>query len=254
MNLPEQFSLKDKVAIVTGSSAGIGKAIAYALGTAGAHVVVSSRKNESVEQVVSEFKEEGISASGVAAHVGKEEDLERLVHETTTKYKRLDVIVNNAAANPEFGPMLNSSKESFTKIMEVNVQAPLELVKKAYPYLKHGGGSIINISSVGGLTPEPQLGVYSVSKAALISMTKVMAKELGRDGIRANVICPGLIKTKFSETLWKNKTIASMVLQKLALPRFGESVEIGSLALFLASDAGSYCTGGVYTADGGYTI
>jgi len=254
MNIAEHFSLKDKVAIVTGSSAGIGKAIAKGMGLAGAHVVVSSRKKERVNETVEEFKEAGIRAMGVQAHVGSDEDLDQLVKETVSKFKRIDIIVNNAAANPEFGPLLNSTSESFDKIMQVNVKAPLELVKKAYPYLKHGGSSVINISSVGGLTPEPQLGVYSVSKSALISLTKVMAKELGRDDIRANVICPGLIKTKFSEALWKNKTISSMVLQQLALPKFGEPDDVTGLAIFLASPAGAYCTGGVYTVDAGYTI
>ncbi|MEM7552032.1 MAG: glucose 1-dehydrogenase [Bacteroidota bacterium] len=254
VDVKELFSLKDKVALVTGSTQGIGKAIAYGLGKAGAQVIVSSRKQENVDETVNEFKEEGIAVHGIAANVGKEEDIDKLIKETTSKFNALHIIVNNAAANPEFGPLVRSTTTAFDKIMDVNVKAPLEIVKKAYPYLKHGGGSIINVSSVGGLTPEPQLGVYSVSKAALVSLTKVMAKEMGRDNIRANVICPGLVKTKFSEALWKNKAIASAALQKLPLSKFAEPEEMIGIALFLASDAASYCTGGVYTADGGYTI
>lgn len=254
MDADKLFDLSGKVAIVTGSTSGIGRAIALGLGKFGAKVVVSSRKQENVDQTLEEFKEEGVYASGIAANVGNAEDVEKLIQETTSKHKAIDIIVNNAATNPEFGPLMNASSEAFDKIMQVNVKAPFEIIKRAYPYLKHGGSSIINIASVGGITPEPQLGAYSVSKAALISLTKVMAKELGRDGIRANVICPGLIKTKFSEALWKNKAIASMFLQKVAISKFGEPDEIAGLAIFLASDASSYCTGGVYTADGGFTI
>jgi dehydrogenase/reductase SDR family protein 4 len=163
--------------------------------------------------------------------------------------------VNNAAANPIFGPIADADGSAFDKIMNINVKGPFELAKKCYPFMKEKkAGSIINISSIGGLRPEPGLGIYSVSKAALISLTKVMAKEWGEDNIRANVICPGLIKTKFSEALWSNDKIMHTMMKMLPIKRVGTPEEIAALALYLASDASAYSTGSVFTADGGFTI
>lgn len=255
MNLAEQFSLVGKVAIVTGGSKGIGEAIAEALGQAGAKVVVSSRKAESVEAVASRFQTLGIDARGIAANAGQAEALAELVNETVATYGGIDIIVNNAAANPVFGPVENTEGWAFDKIMEVNLKGPFELAKLALPHLKkRGGGSIINISSIGGLSPEPQLGIYSVSKAALISLTQVMAREWAPYGVRANVICPGIIQTKFSEALWNNDAILKHMLKSIPMGRIGQPEEISGLALFLASAAGAYCTGGVFVADGGYTV
>jgi dehydrogenase/reductase SDR family protein 4 len=255
MNIKDKFDLTGKVAIITGASKGIGEAMAVAFAQCGAKVVVSSRRQDAVDEVANSIIAEGGDAIGIAANTGNIADLDNLVNKTIEHYGRIDIIVNNAASNPVFGPVLNTDEEAFDKIMNVNVKAPFELGKKAFPHMKKvGGGSIINISSIGGLKPEPFLGIYSVSKAALISLTKVMAKEWGGVGVRANVICPGLIKTKFSEALWSNEPIVNKMLKELPLPRIGTSDEIAGLALFLASEASSYCTGGVYTADGGYTI
>lgn len=255
MNLAEQFSLAGKVAIVTGGSKGIGEAIAEALGRAGAQVVVSSRKPEAVEAVASRFQSIGIDAIGVAANAGQAEDLAKLVDLTVSKFGGIDIIVNNAAANPVFGPVEHTEGWAFDKIMEVNLKGPFELAKLALPHLKkRGGGSIINISSIGGLSPEPQLGIYSVSKAALISLTQVMAREWAPYGVRANVICPGIIQTKFSEALWNNEAILKHMLKSIPMGRIGQPEEVSGLALFLASPAGAYCTGGVFVADGGYTV
>jgi NAD(P)-dependent dehydrogenase (short-subunit alcohol dehydrogenase family) len=255
MNPFEHFQLTNKVAIITGASKGIGKSIAHFLGAAGAKVVVSSRKQEAIDQVKTEFEADGITTSAIAANTGNLSDLRKLVEQTITQYGGGDIVVNNAAANPVFGPVLNTEEAAFDKIMDVNVKGPFELGKLVYDSMKsRGGGSIINISSVGGISPEQGLGIYSVSKAALISLTKVMAKEWGQDGIRANVICPGLIKTKFSEALWSNESIAAKMLKMLPISRVGESEEIAGLALFLASPASAYCTGAVFTADGGFTI
>lgn len=255
MNPYHKFDLQGKVAVITGASKGIGKSIAHLLGAAGAKLVISSRKQDAVDAVAEEFTRDNIEVTATAAHMGKPEDIEALIDKTIDKYGSVDILVNNAATNPVFGPVVDTDAKAFDKIMQVNVKAPFELCKQAYPSMKaHGGGSIINISSVGGLSPEHGLGIYSVSKAALISLTKVMAKEWGADGIRVNTICPGLIRTKFSETLWKNEKIFSMLMKMLPLSRMGESEEVASLALFLASDASSYCTGGVYTADGGFTV
>lgn len=255
MNPYHKFDLQGKVAVITGASKGIGKSIAHLLGAAGAKLVISSRKQDAVDAVAEEFTRDNIEVTATAAHMGKPEDIEALIDKTIDKYGSVDILVNNAATNPVFGPVVDTDAKAFDKIMQVNVKAPFELCKQAYPSMKaHGGGSIINISSVGGLSPEHGLGIYSVSKAALISLTKVMAKEWGADGIRVNTICPGLIRTKFSEALWKNEKIFNMLMKMLPLSRMGESEEVASLALFLASDASSYCTGGVYTADGGFTV
>ena len=255
MPISNKFRLDNKVAIITGASKGIGKAIAMALGQQGAKVVIASRKQEAVDETAKEFLVEGIEAIGIAAHMGDMGQIKNLVEKTVKQFGGIDIIVNNAATNPGFGPITETDIAMFDKIMEVNVKGPLELCKLAYPIMKkRGGGSVINISSIEGITPGTGLGLYSVSKASLIALTKVLAKEWGADKIRANVICPGLVKTKFSEALTGNEKILKHVLAKQALPQLAEPEDIAGLALFLASDASSFCTGSVYTADGGYTI
>lgn len=249
------FSLRGKVALVTGASKGIGEATAKLFARAGAQVVVSSRKQDAVEAVVKSIQDSGGKAVAVACHMGDGDEIHRLVQEAIKAFGTIDILVNNAATNPTFGPVSETDAVAFDKIMNVNVKGPFELAKLVYPYLKQKkSGSIINISSVGGLRPEAGLGIYSVSKSALISLTKVLAKEWGDDNIRANVICPGLIKTKFSEALWSNEKIMHTMLKMLPIKRVGTSDEVAALALFLASDASAYCTGGVFTADGGFTI
>lgn len=254
-SLAESFRLDDKVAIVTGASKGIGEGIAHALGRAGAKVVVCSRKQESVDAVAEQLSAAGVDALAVAANVGNIEDIQRLVEQASAYFGGIDIIVNNAAANPVFGPVEQTDSSAFDKIMSVNVKGPFELVRLALPIMKkRGGGVVLNISSIGGVSPEPLLGIYSVSKAALISLTQVMAKEWGQYGIRANAICPGLIKTRFSEALWKDERALRHFESQLPLARAGEVEEIAGLALFLCAPAASYCTGGVYTADGGYLV
>jgi dehydrogenase/reductase SDR family member 4 len=254
-NLKEKFDLKGKVAILTGASKGIGEAMAYILAEAGAKVVVSSRKQEAVDEVANEMKAKGYEATAIACHVGEMAQLKHLADKTIEMYGGVDILVNNAATNPVFGPILNTDESAFDKIMQVNVKAPFELAKLCYPSMKaRGGGSIINISSIGGLSPEPLLGIYSVSKASLVMLTKVMAKEWGRDNIRANVVCPGLIQTKFSEALWKNEEMLQKSVKHLPIARIGQTEDLAGVALFLASDASAYVTGAVYTVDGGYTV
>ncbi len=249
------FNLSGKVAVITGASKGIGEAIAKIYGAAGASLVVSSRKKESVEQVANSIIENGGKAIAVACHMGNMQDVDRLVTETVAAFGGVDILVNNAATNPTFGPVVDTDEAAFDKIMNVNVKGPFELSKKVYALMKEKkSGSIINISSVGGLRPEHGLGIYSMSKAALISLTKVMAKEWGGDNIRANVICPGLIKTKFSEALWNNDKIMHTMMKMLPIKRVGTPEEIAALALYLAADESAYCTGSVFTADGGFTI
>jgi dehydrogenase/reductase SDR family member 4 len=249
------FDLTGKVALITGASKGIGESIAHYLAAQGAKVVVNSRKQEAVDAVANAIITEGGQAVGIAGQVGNADDCKNLFDFTMETYGRVDILVNNAAANPVFGPVENTDDKAFNKIMDVNVKAPFDLAKMCLPVMQqNGGGSIINISSIGGVSPEMMLGIYSVSKAALISLTKVMATEWGKYNVRANVICPGLIQTKFSQALWSNEAIMKHMMSQLPLSRMGQPEEIASLALFLASDASSYCTGGVFVADGGYLV
>ncbi|MDX5339806.1 MAG: glucose 1-dehydrogenase [Cyclobacteriaceae bacterium] len=255
MDLSSVFSLDHKVALITGASKGIGLGIAEIFAAAGAKVVISSRKQDSLDEMADQLKSKGYEAAGIACNVGKMDELPQLVEKTIEKYGALDILVNNAAANPIFGPVHETSLEAFDKIMNVNVKAPFELCRLCYPYLrKSAGASVINISSIGGLSPEHGLGIYSVSKSALISLTKVYAKEWGPSKIRVNAICPGLIQTKFSEAIWSNEKLMNMVMNQLSIKRSGTPEEIGLMALFLASAASSYTTGAVLTADGGFTI
>lgn len=255
MPIHQSFDLTNKIAIVTGASKGIGKSIAHMLGLHSAKLILCSRKLAAVEEVSAAFRNEGIEATGIAAHMGDMQQIQELVRKTLDIYGGIDIIVNNAAINPVFGPIIQTDADVFDKIMNVNLKGPMELSKLAYPVMKErGGGSIINISSIEGITPAAGLGLYSISKASLIAATKVFAREWGADRIRVNAICPGLVQTKFSEALTGNEKILRMVLAKQALPQIASPEEIAGLALFLASASSSFCTGGVYTADGGYTI
>lgn len=249
------FRLDGKVAIVTGASRGIGEAIARSYAALGAKVVVVARKPEGVQAVVDAIHAAGGAAIGLPSHLGRPEDVQALVPQVLDAFGRIDILVNNAATNPTFGPTLYTEVSVFDKIMDVNVKGPFLLANAVQPIMaEQKSGSIINMSSMAGISPEPGLGIYSVSKAALISLTKVQAKEWGPVGIRANAVCPGLIKTKFSRALWESDEILKRTLEQQALPRLGEPEDVVGLCVFLASDASSYCTGGVYTVDGGYTI
>ena len=254
MNIASSYDLSGKAAIVTGSSKGIGQAIARGLGQQGAGVVISSRKQEACDEVVKELEVEGIRAVGVACHMGDPNQIKQLVDRTVSELGSIDILINNAATNPVFGGLEDADSGAFDKIMSVNVKGPWELAKYAYPHLKEVKGSVINISSIEGISPGFGLGLYSVSKSALISLTKVMAREWGKEGVRANVICPGLVDTKFSTALTSNKNILEHVMARQALPTLAQPEDMVGLAVCLASPASSFITGGVFTADGGYTI
>ena len=247
--------LSGKIALVTGGTRGIGRAIAAALAAAGAHVIVSSRKVPAVQQTVDALRAAGHSAEGMPSNVGRLDELHALADRVLAAHAGIDILVNNAATNPVYGPVEQTSPEAFAKIMDVNLRAPFELAKRMLPAMvARGGGSIINISSIGGVSPEPNLGIYSVSKAALLSLTQVMAKEWGARGVRVNAICPGLIKTDFSQALWGNEKVLQHVMATQPIARMGEPEDVAGLALFLASPASSFCTGGTYMVDGGVTI
>ncbi|CAN5137719.1 SDR family oxidoreductase [soil metagenome] len=249
------FNLENKVAIITGASKGIGEAIAIILAQHGTSVVVNSRKQDELDKVVEQITSAGGKCIGVAANTGEPAGLKKLVEMAVEKYGGVDIIVNNAASNPIFGPVIQTEEWAYDKIMDVNVKAPFELSKLVYPIMKQrGGGSIINISSIAGDTPDQGLGIYSVSKAALNMLTKVTAKEWAPDNIRVNSICPGLIKTKFSQALWQDENILKKFMKMIPMGRMGTVEEIAALALFLSSDASGYCTGTLFFADGGTTI
>ncbi|MFO7824065.1 MAG: glucose 1-dehydrogenase [Cyclobacterium sp.] len=255
MDLNSLFSLQDKVAIITGASRGIGVSIAHFFAAAGAKVVINSRNQERLDEVTHKLREKGYEVCGIANNIGYADERQNLINQTIEKYGQIDILVNNAGTNPVYGPIDETDLAVFDKILEVNVKAPYELSKLSLPYLRQSSGpSIINISSISGLSPEKGLGLYSISKSALISLTKVFAKEWGSYNIRVNAICPGLIKTKFSEVLWSNESIREKFLAELPLKRIGEEEEIGAMALFLASRASSYTTGAIFTVDGGFTI
>ena len=255
MTIKEQFNLEGKVAIITGSSKGIGKAIAKGLAENGAQVVISSRSQEACDSVVAEFKKEGLSAIGIVCHVGKDDQRKQLISKTIAAFGRIDILVNNAATNPVYSPIEEIDPVIFDKIMEINVKAPWALSNLVLPHLQaNKNGSIINIASVEALTPGYGLGVYSTSKAAILMLTKNQAKEWGTYGIKVNAICPGLIKTKFSAALWQNEKMLHKLEKSIPSGRMGNPEEMVGLACLLASNAGNYMTGGVYTADGGYMI
>lgn len=255
MNYKEAFDLTGKVALITGASKGIGEAIARFYAAYGAKVVINSRKQEDLDAVAKSIQDAGGDCIGIAANAGDAKACQDLIEKIVSLYGGLDILVNNAATNPTYGPLLKSEDWAFDKIMSVNVKAPFALANLAHPHMKQrGGGSVINISSIAGLTPDPGLGLYSVSKAALNMLTKVQAKEWGRDGIRVNSICPGLVKTKFSEGLWSNEETLKRLVGRLPIARMGTVEEIAGLALYLASPISGYCTGAVFTADGGTVV
>lgn len=249
------YDLSGRIALITGATRGIGRAIAQAFAQAGATVVVSSRKEAAVAAVTAELRASGFPAEGIPANVGRPGEPQTLVARALERCGGIDILVNNAAANPIYGPLTEATSEAFDKIIAVNLKAPFELGKLVLPsMIARGGGVMLNISSIGGISPEPGLGVYSVSKAALVSLTKVMAVEWGRHNVRANAICPGFIRTDFSAVLWRDEARVQAVLGDQPIARLGTPEDVAGLALFLASDAAAFCTGGVYMVDGGYTV
>ncbi|MBK9256030.1 MAG: glucose 1-dehydrogenase [Saprospiraceae bacterium] len=252
--IKNRFQLDGKVAVITGASKGIGESIARGLAEFGAKVVISSRNQAALDELAQQMKEDGLDVSAFACHVGDEQQLKDLIHFTTEKYGTIDILVNNAATNPVYGPIEEMSGELFDKMMQINVKSAFLLSNLAFPFLKTNGGSIIHISSVEGTKPSPGLSIYSINKAALIMLTKSQAKEWGTYNIRSNVICPGLVKTKFSSAIWQNESVLKHWNQNIPLQRMAMPEEMAGLAVFLASDAASYCTGQSFTADGGYLI
>ena len=251
------FDLSGKVAIVTGSSRGIGRAIAEGLARHGARVVISSRKQDACDEVVAAINGEhgDERAIAIAASISDKEALRHLVAETKARLGRIDILVCNAASNPYYGPMAGISDEQFRKILDNNVIANNWLVSMVAPdMLERGEGSIIIVSSVGGLTSSTVIGAYNISKAADLQLVRNLAAEFGPKGVRVNAIAPGLVRTDFARALWENPEILKRVTSVAALKRIGEPHELAGAAIFLASDASSFVTGQTLIVDGGSTF
>jgi NAD(P)-dependent dehydrogenase (short-subunit alcohol dehydrogenase family) len=248
--------LEGKVAIVTGSSRGIGEAIARTYAQAGAKVVLASRKLEGLEEVAKKIRAEGGDAHAVACHTGAEDQIEALFAAAIDRYGKVDVVVNNAATNPYFGPMMNVDLAAWDKTFEVNVKGYFWTSRALVRHLqsRKAPGAIVNVASVAGQMAMPLQGVYAMSKAAVISMTKTLAMELGTENIRVNAIAPGLVETKFAAALTMSEEISKMVKDKMALKHFAKPEDIAGLALLLASDQSSYMTGECVVIDGGWTL
>jgi NAD(P)-dependent dehydrogenase (short-subunit alcohol dehydrogenase family) len=249
------FVLDGKVAIVTGASKGIGEAIAKGFSKAGAQVVVSSRKIDGVEGVARRIQDTGGEALAVQTHMGYSDQVAALVETTVEAWGRVDIIVNNAGTNPHFGPLLTADEGQFEKILDVNLKGYFRLCKEVFPHMvTQGGGKIINISSVAGTRPGPGMGAYSISKAGINMLTKVLASELGEHNIQVNAIAPGLIKTKFSTVLWQNEDILRHQESITPLGRIGLPEDVVGAALFFASEASDWITGTVMIVDGGSLV
>jgi NAD(P)-dependent dehydrogenase (short-subunit alcohol dehydrogenase family) len=249
------FDMTGKVAIVTGASRGIGQAIAARFAEAGMKVVLSSRKQEGLDAVAEELRAKGGDVLPVAAHNGDKAALINLVETAVGHYGGVDVLVNNAATNPHFGPVLDAADSMWQKTFEVNIMGAFWLIQAAVPHMRsRGGGKIVNVASVNGLRPGSMQGVYSSTKAALINLTQTLAMELAGDNIQVNAIAPGLVKTKFAEALWSNDAIMEAVTARMPARRIAEPDEIAGMAFYLASPASSYTTGQVMIVDGGISV
>ncbi len=249
------FDLTGKVAIVTGASRGIGLAIAETLAAAGANVVLSSRKQDALDAVAAQFAERGQHALAVAAHTGDSAAVQALVTRTVETYGGVDILVNNAATNPHFGPILTAEESHWDKILDVNVKGYFRMAQACAAHMQaRGGGKIINMASVAGQKPQPMMGVYSVSKAAVLMLTEVLAAELAPANIQVNAIAPGFVKTKFSAALWQNEQINTAVLQTIPQNRMADPSELTGIALYLAAPASSFTTGATFLVDGGQMV
>ena len=255
MSPPDPFRLDGQVAIVTGSSKGIGKSIAETMAALGARVVISSRKQDACEAVAAEIRAGGGEALVVPCNVSRREDVDALVAATRAHWGRIDIMVSNAAVNPHYGPLSTLSDDAFDKIMNSNVKANIWFANHVLPEMaERGGGAMIIVSSIGGMRGTPVIGAYGISKAADFALARNLAVEWGPKNVRVNCIAPGLIKTDFARALWEDEENLKLRTATTPLRRIGQPEEIGPIAAFLASPAASFITGQVIVADGGVTI
>jgi NAD(P)-dependent dehydrogenase (short-subunit alcohol dehydrogenase family) len=249
------FDLNGKVALVTGATRGIGRSIAEELARAGARIALCSRKAEACEEVRKEFENKGFDVLARPCNVSRREELQALVDETVARWRRIDIVVANAAVNPYFGPLTGIPDEAFDKILATNVKSVLWLAGMTLPGMaERGGGSFIVVGSIGGLLANTVIGAYGISKAADHHLVRNLAAEWGPKNIRVNAIAPGLVKTEFARALWEDEKRRNERIQATPLRRLGEPRDIGGIAVFLASDAAAFVTGQCIVADGGVTI
>ena len=248
------FSLKEKTAIISGGSKGIGKSIAFKYAEAGANVVICSRKKDNLDSAIEEAQTSGFNIIGIECNTGEIESINNVVDKTLEQFNRVDILVNNAAANPYYGPILNSEDSHWEKIWDINVKGYFNFIKACSKSMKDNKyGKIINVASIAAKTPLDGLGVYNISKAAVVMLTKVLAKEMAESNIQVNTLAPGLIKTDFSKALWKDEKVYNEIIKAIPQARMGEPDDISGMALYLASGASDFITGSMFVVDGGLT-
>jgi NAD(P)-dependent dehydrogenase (short-subunit alcohol dehydrogenase family) len=249
------FDLTGKIALVTGASRGIGESIAKLLAEQGAHTIVSSRKAQDCDKVVAQIQAAGGSAETIACNIGDMQDIEAAFAKIEKDHGRLDILVNNAAANPYFGHVLDTDLGAFNKTVDVNIRGYFFMSTFGGRLMRdNGGGVIVNTASINGLTPGMYQGIYSITKAAVINMTKSFAKECAQYNIRVNALLPGLTKTKFAGALFDNEKMHKAAMQMIPMARHAEPDEMAGTVLYLVSDASSYTTGECIVVDGGFTV
>lgn len=249
------FELRGRVAIITGSSRGIGRVIAEEMARAGGRVVISSRKADACEATAACIRKMGGDAIAIPCHIGDKSQVEALVTKTRIAFGRVDILVLNAATNPAYGPLADVSDEAFNKVMAINVRSQLWLSSLVLPEMAaRKNGAVVFISSISGFRGSPNLGAYAMSKAAIMQATRSLAGEWGRHNVRVNCVAPGLVRTDFSRALMEDKKALASRLARTPLGRVGEPAEVAGAVMLLASDAGSFITGQCIVVDGGATI
>ncbi len=249
------LSLEGKVALITGGSRGIGKAIALTFADAGADIAISSRKQAALDEVAIEIRAKGRRALAVTAHNREPEDLRQLIEKVKAEFGRIDILVNNAATNPIMAALVDTDEKAFDTIMNTNLKGYFLLSQMAARMMiEQGGGNILNISSIGGVTPDKGLGVYCISKAAINMLTRALALELGEYNIRVNALAPGVVQTRFSQPLWSNEPLMQQEMQHMPIKRMAQPEEVAQMALTMVSGASAYITGQIIVMDGGGSI